>query len=61
MLIGSVKTNLGHTEAAAGIAGFIKTVLAVQHGQIPPNQHFETANPHIPFTDLRMKVVDNKA
>lgn len=60
LLIGSVKTNLGHTEAAAGIAGFIKTVLAVQHGQIPPNQHFETANPHIPFTDLRMKVVDTQ-
>lgn len=58
LLIGAVKTNLGHTEAAAGIAGFIKTVLSVQHGQIPPNQRFESPNPHIPFTDLRMKVVD---
>ncbi|WP_261900523.1 type I polyketide synthase, partial [Mycobacterium marinum] len=58
LLIGAVKTNLGHTEAAAGIAGFIKTVLAVQHGQIPPNQRFESPNPHIAFADLRMKVVD---
>lgn len=57
LLIGTVKTNLGHTEAAAGIAGFIKTVLAVQRGQIPPNQRFESPNPHIPFADLRMKVV----
>ena len=57
LLIGAVKTNLGHTEAAAGIAGFIKTVMAVQRGQIPPNQRFESPNPHIPFADLRMKVV----
>ncbi|WP_415624065.1 acyltransferase domain-containing protein, partial [Mycobacterium intermedium] len=58
LLIGAVKTNLGHTEAAAGIAGFIKTVLAVQRGQIPPNQRFQSPNPHIPFNDLRLKVVD---
>ncbi|OBK23304.1 polyketide synthase [Mycobacterium asiaticum] len=58
LLLGAVKTNLGHTEAAAGIAGFIKTVLAVQRGTIPPNQRFESPNPHIPFADLRMKVVD---
>ncbi len=58
LLIGAVKTNIGHTEAAAGIAGFIKAVLAVQRGQIPPNQRFESPNPHIPFADLRMKVVD---
>ncbi|WP_231991330.1 beta-ketoacyl synthase N-terminal-like domain-containing protein, partial [Mycobacterium ulcerans] len=57
LLIGAVKTNLGHTEAAAGIAGFIKAVLAVQHGRIPPNQRFESPNPHIAFADLRMKVV----
>jgi phthiocerol/phenolphthiocerol synthesis type-I polyketide synthase A len=60
LLIGAVKTNLGHTEAAAGIAGFIKAVLAVQHGQIPPNQRFESPNPHIQFADLRMKVVDTQ-
>jgi phthiocerol/phenolphthiocerol synthesis type-I polyketide synthase A len=58
LLIGAIKTNLGHTEAAAGIAGFIKTVLALQRGEIPPNQRFESPNPHIPFDNLRMKVVD---
>ncbi|MEM6110326.1 SDR family NAD(P)-dependent oxidoreductase [Mycobacterium sp. 050272] len=60
LLIGAVKTNIGHTEAAAGIAGFIKAVMALQRGQIPPNQRFESPNPHIPFTDLRMKVVDTQ-
>ena len=57
LLIGAVKSNLGHLEAAAGIAGFIKAVLAVQRGQIPANLHFETPNPHIPFDQLRLKVV----
>jgi phthiocerol/phenolphthiocerol synthesis type-I polyketide synthase A len=58
LLIGAVKTNLGHLEAAAGIAGFIKAVLAVQRGHIPANLHFENPNPHIPFENLRLKVVD---
>jgi phthiocerol/phenolphthiocerol synthesis type-I polyketide synthase A len=58
LLVGAIKTNIGHTEAAAGIAGFIKTVLAVQRGRIPANQRFESPNPHIPFSKLRMKVVD---
>ncbi|OQZ87742.1 polyketide synthase, partial [Mycobacterium alsense] len=60
LLIGAVKTNLGHTEAAAGIAGFIKAVLVLQRGQIPPNQSFESPNPHISFADLRLKVVDTQ-
>ena len=47
--IGSVKTNLGHLDAAAGIAGFIKTVLAVRHAKIPPSLHFEQPNPQIAF------------
>ena len=57
LLIGAVKSNLGHLEAAAGIAGFIKAVLAVQRGHIPANLHFENPNPHIPFENLRLKVV----
>ncbi|HYB36143.1 MAG TPA: acyltransferase domain-containing protein [Mycobacterium sp.] len=57
LLIGAVKSNLGHLEAAAGIAGFIKAVLAVQRGHIPANLNFENPNPHIPFENLRLKVV----
>ncbi len=57
LLIGAVKSNLGHLEAAAGIAGFIKAVLAVQHGSIPKNLHFQTPNPHIAFDQMRLRVV----
>ncbi|MGH3561605.1 MAG: type I polyketide synthase, partial [Mycobacterium sp.] len=57
LLLGAVKSNLGHLEAAAGIAGFIKAVLAVQRGHIPANLHFENPNPHIPFADLQLKVI----
>jgi acyl transferase domain-containing protein/acyl carrier protein len=57
LLIGAIKSNLGHLEAAAGIAGLIKAVLAVQRGHIPPNMGFEAPNPHIPFEQMRLKVV----
>jgi len=55
-LIGSVKTNIGHLEAAAGIAGLVKVALALKHGQIPPSLHFETPNPHIAFGNLGLRV-----
>jgi acyl transferase domain-containing protein len=56
LLVGSVKTNLGHLEASAGIAGLIKTVLALQHQEIPPHLHFTTPSPHIDWDAIRVKV-----
>ncbi|WP_052441699.1 type I polyketide synthase [Streptacidiphilus anmyonensis] len=57
LLIGSVKSNLGHLEGAAGIVGLIKTALALHHGRIPPSVHFHHPNPHIDFTALGLRVV----
>eukprot|EP01028_Stygiella_incarcerata_P001284 TRINITY_DN1211_c0_g1_i1.p1 TRINITY_DN1211_c0_g1~~TRINITY_DN1211_c0_g1_i1.p1 ORF type:complete len:6166 (-),score=1589.85 TRINITY_DN1211_c0_g1_i1:110-16939(-) len=48
LVIGSLKTNFGHMEAAAGVAGFEKLILCLQHRMIPPHLHFTRLNPHIP-------------
>ncbi|MFP2906883.1 beta-ketoacyl synthase N-terminal-like domain-containing protein [Pyxidicoccus sp. 3LFB2] len=56
--VGSVKTNLGHLESAAGIAGLLKTVLALRHGQLPPHLHFTRPNPDIPWHALPVQVND---
>lgn len=47
--IGSLKTNIGHTDAAAGVAGLLKTILALEHKQLPPSLNFDEANPNIDF------------
>jgi acyl transferase domain-containing protein len=56
LLVGSVKTNVGHLEAAAGVAGLIKVVLALRHGEIPAHLHFRNPSPHIPWSELPVTV-----
>ncbi|MES2733190.1 MAG: SDR family oxidoreductase [Bacteroidota bacterium] len=54
--VGSVKTNIGHLEGAAGIAGLIKVVLSMRHRMLPPSLNFNTPNPDIPFDELKLRV-----
>ena len=56
LVIGSVKTNIGHLEPASGVASLIKVVLALQHGEIPPHLHFKQPNPYIDWDKLQVKV-----
>ena len=60
LLIGSVKSNMGHPEPASGLCGVTKVLLAMQHGILPPNLHFNSPNPDIPgLLDGRLKVGDS--
>ncbi len=60
-LVGSVKTNIGHLEAAAGVAGIIKAALCLDHREVPPNLHFQTPNPSIDFERLGLRVPVERA
>jgi acyl transferase domain-containing protein/NADPH:quinone reductase-like Zn-dependent oxidoreductase/acyl carrier protein len=56
--LGSAKANLGHLEAAAGVAGLIKATLALQHGEIPRQPHYTKLNPHLSFAGTALAVAD---
>jgi acyl transferase domain-containing protein len=56
LIVGSVKTNIGHLEAAAGIASLIKVVLALQHEEIPPHLHLHDPNPHVNWDKLSIEI-----
>jgi len=58
LLIGSVKTNVGHLETASGMAGLVKAILCLKHRAVPKTLHFETPNPAIDFVGGRLRVVD---
>ncbi|MFG2910095.1 SDR family NAD(P)-dependent oxidoreductase [Kitasatospora sp. NPDC048286] len=55
--IGSVKTNIGHLEASAGLAGLFKLMLSLRHRTVPPSLHSQELNPRIPFDELNVDVV----
>ena len=56
LVVGSVKTNIGHLESAAGVAGLIKVVLSLQHEEIPKQLHFQKLNPHIDWSGAAIEV-----
>ncbi len=60
-VIGSVKTNIGHTEGAAGAAGLIKVALALKHKLLPATLHFQTPNPEIPWQELPVQIAPESA
>ena len=61
LLIGSVKTNIGHLECAAGVASLIKAVLAMNRGSIPKQLHFDNPTPHLEWEQLPVRVISEAA
>ena len=62
LIVGSVKTNLGHLETASGVAGLVKVALVLKHARIPASLHFVTPNPNIDFEGLKLRVpITNEA
>ncbi len=59
LLLGSVKTNIGHLEGAAGVAGLIKVILSLQHASLPPHLHFEELNPGINLNDIPAQITSS--
>jgi acyl transferase domain-containing protein len=61
LLVGTVKTNIGHLEACAGVAGLIKTSLMLQQKEIPPHLHLKNANPLVPWEQLPFEIPQKRA
>jgi len=61
LIIGSVKTNLGHLESAAGVAGLIKVILMMQAEEIPPHLHLKVRNPHIAWEEMALEISQRRA
>lgn len=59
--IGSVKSNIGHLDAAAGVAGFLKTILMLKHKRLAPSLHYKIPNPKINFADTPFRVISETA
>ena len=59
--VGTIKANIGHLEAAAGVAGIIKVVLALKHERIPPHLHFQTLNPLVSLDGTRLRIAPDGA
>ncbi|WP_370340315.1 SDR family NAD(P)-dependent oxidoreductase [Catenulispora sp. MAP5-51] len=60
LAVGSVKTNIGHLEGAAGIAGLLKAILSIRHRELPATLNHETPNPDIPLEELALRVQDRR-
>lgn len=57
LLVGSVKTNIGHAEAAAGATGLLKAILMVERGHVPPHLHFDEPSPHVDWASMPLRVM----